>query len=221
MQLNPRIEELLVDVIQRWQDEPAHEAEERYAQLHRSLEAARSQQHELIGLRLKKLIDDRLLQSEQERLTGEILDLEREAGRLGTAMTRQVESAVRSIHFAAHARARFEAGDTQTRRSIVQALGVSFALTGKNLRIECHPLLQFIGEHQGILNALPTSQEPARKTEGVSGRFEPGENGSRSTKQTVFTPSVSFGGADRTYTELCRKILERAQNLPTLFSALS
>ncbi len=217
VRLNPQVEELLADVIERWQQEPSREAEARYAQLHRSLEAARSQQRELVGLRLKKLIDDVLLQSEQERLTGEILGLEREAGRLGTAMTRQVESAVRSIHFAAHARARFTAGDVQTRRLIVQALGVGFTLTGKNLCIERHPLLEFLGEHQAALNALSVSEGPAEGTRSDSARYEPGKTRSGSAIKTAFLPSVSFGGADGGLTGLCGELLTRAQELPAPF----
>ena len=221
VRLNPQVEELLADVIGRWQAEPGREAEKRYAQLHRTLEAARSQQRELIGLRLKKLIDDELLQAEQERLTGEILGLEREVGRLGTAMTRQVESAVRSIHFAAHARARFEAGAPQTRRQIFQTLGVSFVLAGRDLRIERHPLLEFLGEHREALNALPVTEksatEKARERGTDSARFEPVKNGSGSTKKTPFLASVSFGGADRTLTELCRQIIGVAGPLPEPF----
>ena len=194
VRLNPNVEEMLSDVIARWQEEPGQEAEERYRQLYRSLEAARSQQRELIGLRLKKLIDDDLLQSEQERLTSEILGLEREAGRLGTAMTRQVESAFRSIHFAAHARARFESGYTQTRRQIFQALGVSYALSGRNLRIERHPLLEFLGEHREDLNALSVTEELNLVRELGPAEFEPVKTGSRSTKKTPFSTSVSCGG---------------------------
>ena len=221
VRLNPRIEELLAGVIERWQEEPGKEAESRYAQLHRSLEAARSQQRELVGLRLKKLIDDDLLIAEQERLLKEILGLERETARLGTAMTRQVESAVRSIHFAAHARARFTAGDPATRRLIVQALGVSFTLTGRNLRIERHPLLEFIGEHLEVLNALPLPEKPGGGTGINSARFEPGKSGSGSTKKTPFSASLSYGGTDRTLTELCQQLLLIARELPDLFPALS
>ena len=220
VRIHPKVEELLCDVIGRWQEEPGRKAEARYAGLHRSLEAARSQQRELIGLRLKKLIDDDLLQAEQGRLTGEILGLEREASRLGTDMTRQVESAVRSIHFAAHARAQFAAGDVRTRRLIVQALGVGFTLTGKSLRVERHPLLEYIGEHQEALNALPNAKQPPEKTLAESGAFEPGEIGSGSTKKTAFLPSVSFGGADQTLTELCRQLLEVAKTVADPFPAL-
>ena len=220
VRLNPQVEELLADVIERWQEEPGREVEARYAQLHRTLEAARSQQRELIGLRLKKLIDDELLQTEQERLTGEILGLEREAGRLGTAMTRQVESAVRSVHFAAHARARFEAGDSQTRRQIFQSLGVSFVLTGKDLRIERHPLLEFLGEHRAALNALTAAEKASLLGGADSGEFEPRKTGSGSTKKTSFSTSVSFGGADRALTEICREIITIARNTPELFPTL-
>lgn len=220
VRLNPHVEELLAEVIERWQEEPGREAEARYAQLHRSLEAARSQQRELVGLRLKKLIDDALLVSEQERLSGEICDLERETGRLGTAMTRQVESAVRSIHFAAHARAQFEAGDMQTRRKIVQALGVGFTLTGKNLWVERHPLLEFLGEHQEALNTLPTTEKPAGEKGVDSARFEPRKVGSGSTKKTPFSASVSFGGAGRTLTELYQEVLAVARVLPETFPIL-
>ena len=220
VRLNPDVEELLADVIERWQEEPGREAEARYAQLHRSLEAARSQQRELLGLRLKKLIDDALLMSEQERLTGEILGLERETNRLGTAMTRQVESAVRSIRFAAHARAKFEAGDMRTRRQIVQALGVGFTLTGKSLRVERHPLLEFLGEHRDALNALSAVREPNLLGKTDPGRFEPLKTGSESTKKTPFSASVSFGGADRTLTEICKLFLVCACDLPDLFPTI-
>jgi len=199
VQISPQVEELLAGVIERWQAEPAQEAEARYAQLHRNLEAARSQQRELVGLRLKKLIDDALLQSEQERLTGEILSLEGEAGRLSTAMTRQVESAVRSIHFAAHARARFDAGDLQTRRRIVQALGVSFTLVEKTLRIERHPLLEFLGEHQAALNALPVSAVPEKgkvvgKDKAILGGFEPGKAAPKAQKRRLFCRLFRLAG---------------------------
>ena len=220
VRISPRIEELLAEVIERWQEEPGQEAEVRYAQLHRSLEAARSQQRELIGLRLKKLIDDDLLQSEQERLTGEILGLEREVDRLGTAMTRQVESAVRSIHFAAHAKARFEAGDARVRRQIVQALGVGFTLMGKHLRIERHPLLEFLGEHREALNALSLAEGASLARQAEPGRFEPQKTGSGSTKQTPFSASVSFGGAEEALTELCQLLLGIAKLLTDSFPAL-
>ncbi len=220
VRLHPQVEELVCDVIGRWQEEPSREAEARYAQLHRSLEAARGQQRELIGLRLKKLIDDDLLQTEQERLTGEILSLERETARQGTDMTRQVESAVRSIHFAAHARARFAVGDTQTRRLIAQTLGVSFTLTDKHLRIERHPLLEFIGEHQEVLNSLPARAEAPEGAQSEEPMFEPGNTGSWSTKKTAFSPSVSFGGADQTLTELCWQFLSVAKLLPNPFPTL-
>jgi len=147
-----------------------------------------------------------------------------EAGRLGTAMTRQVESAVRSIHFAAHARARFEAGAPQTRRQIFQTLGVSFVLAGRDLRIERHPLLEFLGEHREALNALPVTEksatEKARERGTDSARFEPVKNGSGSTKKTPVSTSVSFGGADRTFTELCCALLACARGLPDIFPTI-
>ncbi len=218
--LGEQVEDVLLAIIRRWQEEPSRESEERYAQLHRSLEGARSEQRELLGLRLRKVIDDALLQSEQERLTQEIMGLEKEAARLGAVMSHQVESAVRSIHFAAHAKGKFAAGDARTRRMIVRMLGVEFTLTGKHLRVERHPLLEFIGEHHQALNALPLGKYPTEKTGMILGGFEPVIIGSQSTKKTAFSPSVSFGGADETLNELCRRLLELAQTLSVLFPSL-
>jgi len=132
-------------------------------------------------------------------------------------MTRQIESAVRSIHFAAHARARFEAGDSQTRRQIFQALGVSFVLTGRDLRIERHPLLEFLGEHREALNALTAAEKASLLGGADLGEFEPVKTGSGSTKKTPVSTSVSFGGADRTFTELCRHSFGLAGSLPDVF----
>ena len=227
VRLSSEVEDLLLSIITRWQQEPSRDAEQRYAQLHRSLEVTRSQQRELVGLRLRKVIDDTLLLSEQERLSSEIRGLEREISLLETAMTRQVESALRSIHFATHAQARFTQGDTETRRWIARTLGVEYTLIGKHLSVKKHPLLEFIGENQEVMNIIQNTPQPQSKpvkkeaidllkvstVEPVKTRFE-------SQKKGDLKPSVSFGRTDNTLIDLCQALMQLAREQSALFPVL-
>ena len=111
-------------------------------------------------------------------------------------------------------------GDQQTRRQIFQALGVSFALTGRDLRIERHPLLEFLGEHREALNALTAAEQASLLEKTDLGEFEPSKTGFGSTKKTPFSTFVSFGGKDRTFTELCCALLACARGLPDIFPAI-
>ena len=99
-----------------------------------------------------------------------------------------------SISFASSLRS--YPGDQRTRRQIFQALGVSFVLTAKDLRIKRHPLLEFFGEHREALDALTAAEKTSLLGRAELGEFEPRKTGSWSTKKTSFSTSVSFGGAE-------------------------
>ncbi len=57
---------------------------------------------------------------------------------------RKHESVLNAINFATHVVAKFKNADKWEKRRIVQVLGVSYVLTEKQLKLERHPLLEYI-----------------------------------------------------------------------------
>ena len=91
-------------------------------------------------------------------------------------------------------------GDQRTRRQIFQALGVSFVLTAKDLRIKRHPLLEFFGEHREALDALTAAEKTSLLGRAELGEFEPRKTGSWSTKKTSFRRLFRLVGRKLLYT---------------------
>jgi hypothetical protein len=182
--LNPEIEDLLLEVIDRFESSPMLELQAQYKQVSQQLIACEEQLGELVLMRARRLIDDIALTQGQERLKGEIVVLRKSMRTLQSQLDRKHESVLNAIDFASHVVEKFKSADTWEKRRIIQVLGGSYVLTEKRLKLEKHPLLEYIAENRGAIE-----QEIL---------------GYQKQKKGLQNPSIPFGGTNGTLTELFR-----------------
>ncbi len=126
----------------------------------------------LIDLRLNEEIEPEVFKKRKEELLAEKKRMEELVQDAGYRVEAWVNYADKALDFAETAKKRFETGDLETKRDILQGLGVRFIFKDKTLHVDLKPPLELIREVAPAVQILPESLEPAQvpATQGSYGQ---------------------------------------------------
>lgn len=174
-----RLEAMIVDMMSRYTILPEfrdwalevlrenHEAEVEarnkiYETQQRRIVAAQRELDNLVGMRIRDLINDEGFVANRDELHREIVRLQAELRETESRAEKWVDLAEKGFNFATHARQAFINGDMETKKTILMALGQNPTIKDGNLSIQANEWLQPIAESYHALETEYQGLEPSQ-----------------------------------------------------------
>lgn len=158
---------LALEIIREKNDEEITKRTKIYESQQRSINSAQTQLDNLTKMRYRDLIDDDTFVKERDVLKDRIIKLREEIKQTESRSDRWAELTENAFYFALTARERFDKGDLQTKREILNALGSNFSIKDGKLSIKAKEWLIPIQEQYPALeeeyNRLELGKTPMNK----------------------------------------------------------
>jgi site-specific DNA recombinase len=169
----PEFRDWAVEILNSWNDNEIRQRSEKHKAETKTLLDTQAQLDNLTKMRYRDLINDEEYAKERTTLQSQITKLRQQLRETEDRAQNWLELTERVFDFATHARAKFIAGNTQTKKEIFAALGASFSLKDNVLTIEMNKWFEPVLTGYKKLEKQYQRSEPSKKPAltGSSAKF--------------------------------------------------